>query len=52
VEEEGANEGSILTAYARDDKAVWKELGRELVREGYSSSLEGAWREACVDEPM
>jgi len=30
-------EGSILTAYADDDKAVWKEFRRELVSEGFSS---------------
>jgi hypothetical protein len=34
-----AGEGSILTTYAGDDKAVWKELRRELVGEGYSSDL-------------
>jgi hypothetical protein len=34
-----AGEGSILTTYSGDDKAVWKELRRELVGEGYSSDL-------------
>lgn len=33
------HEGSILTTYSGDDKAVWKELRRELVVEGYSSSI-------------
>ena len=31
-------EGSVLTAYADDDKAVWKESRRELVSEGFSSA--------------
>ena len=33
------HEGSILTAYADDDKAVWKDFRRELVAEGFSSSV-------------
>ena len=34
----GANkEGSVLTDYADDDKAVWRALRRELVSEGFSS---------------
>lgn len=41
MEEEGANDGSILTAYARDDKAVWKEL-----RENSSAKvIRIAWKE-------
>ena len=32
-------EGSILTAYADDDRAVWKEFRRELVHDGFSSSI-------------
>ena len=32
-------EGSVLTAYAEDDRAVWKEFRRELVKDGYSSRL-------------
>ncbi|KAL8823635.1 MAG: hypothetical protein Q9191_005682 [Dirinaria sp. TL-2023a] len=31
-------DGSVLTTYADDDKAVWKELRRELVKDGFSSS--------------
>ena len=31
-------EGSVLTTYADDDKAVWKELRKELIEEGFSSS--------------
>jgi hypothetical protein len=27
-----------LTSYTNDDKAFWKELRRELVKEGYSST--------------
>ncbi len=33
------HEGSVLTTYAGDDKVVWKELRRELVGDGCSSSL-------------
>ena len=33
----GNREGSILTTYADDDKAFWKEFRRELVKEGFSS---------------
>ena len=32
-------EGSVLTTYADDDKAVWKEFRRELIAEGFSSSI-------------
>ena len=32
-------ESSVLTTYADDDKAVWKEFRRELVKEGFSSSI-------------
>lgn len=32
-------EGSILTNYAGDDKAIWKDLRRELIREGFSSEV-------------
>ncbi len=32
-------EGTILTAYEDDDTAVWKEFRRELVRDGFSSSI-------------
>ncbi|KAE8444624.1 hypothetical protein EG329_014372 [Mollisiaceae sp. DMI_Dod_QoI] len=35
----GRNEGSVLSTYANDDKAFWKHLRRELVNEGYSSSV-------------
>lgn len=33
------HEGSVLTAYADDDRAVWKEFRRELVGDGFSSSV-------------
>ena len=32
-------EGSVLTTYADDDKAVWREFRRELIAEGFSSSI-------------
>ncbi|KAK4690806.1 hypothetical protein P7C71_g6068, partial [Lecanoromycetidae sp. Uapishka_2] len=32
-------EGSILSTYSNDDKAVWKEFRRELVRDGFRSSV-------------
>lgn len=32
-------EGSVLTAYADDDKAVWREFRRELIHDGFSSSI-------------
>lgn len=34
-----SREGSTLTSYTNDDKAFWKELRRELIREGYSSTV-------------
>ena len=33
------SEGSALTAYPDDDKAIWKELRRELIGDGFSSSV-------------
>ncbi|CAF9921396.1 MAG: hypothetical protein ALECFALPRED_001778 [Alectoria fallacina] len=33
------HEGSVLTAYADDDRVVWKEFRRELVEDGFSSSV-------------
>ena len=36
----GANkEGSVLTDYADDDKAVWRAFRRELIKEGFSSDV-------------
>ena len=32
-------EDSVLTTYADDDKAVWKEFRKELIEEGFSSSI-------------
>ena len=32
-------EGTVLTAYADDDTAVWKEFRKELIEEGFSSSI-------------
>ena len=34
----GGPEGSVLTAYANDEKAIWKEFRRELVADGFTSS--------------
>ena len=34
-----SKEGSVLTDYAGDDKAVWREFRRELVKEGFSSDV-------------
>lgn len=31
--------GSVLTTYADDDKAVWKEFRKELIQERFSSSI-------------
>jgi hypothetical protein len=33
------SEGSVLTSYAGDDKGVWKEFRRELVKEEFSSNV-------------
>lgn len=33
------HEGSILASYAEDDKAVWRQFRRELVKDGFSSSV-------------
>ena len=32
-------EKSILTSYTEDDKAIWKDFRRELIKEGFSSRL-------------
>ena len=34
-----SREGSILTSYAEDDKKVWKEFRRELIKEGFPSAM-------------
>lgn len=34
-----SGEGSILTSYAEDDKKVWKEFRRGLIKEGFSSKV-------------
>jgi len=33
----GDREGSVLTAYTDDDRMVWREFRRELVKDGFSS---------------
>ena len=34
-----SRDGSVLTTYSDDDKAVWKEFRRELIYEGFGSSV-------------
>jgi hypothetical protein len=34
-----AGEGSVLTTYAGDDKMIWKDFRRELIKEGFSSEV-------------
>ena len=34
----GNHEGSVLTTYADDEKAVWREFRRELINEGFLST--------------
>ncbi len=38
------SEGSILTTYQGDDKAIWKEFRRELIEDGFSSSVIGEYK--------
>jgi hypothetical protein len=45
-------EGSILTSYAGDDKAVWKELRRELIKEGYPSNIISTHKETIMEYIM
>ena len=35
----GQKSGSVMTSYDEDDKEVWKQFRRELVSEGFSSSV-------------
>lgn len=35
----GHSEGSVLTTYPDDEKAIWKEFCRELIEDGFSSSV-------------
>ena len=35
------SEGSVLTAYPDDDRAIWKEIRRELIGDGFSSAVIG-----------
>ena len=34
----GGREGSVLTEYANDERAVWKQFRRELIADGFTSS--------------
>lgn len=43
------NEGSILSTYRGDDRTVWKELRRELVKEGYSSNIIAAHKTTIMN---
>ena len=42
----GNTEGSILTSYTDDNKAIWKDFRRELIKEGYSSDFLKKHKEA------
>jgi hypothetical protein len=35
----GQRSGSILTGYDDDDKEVWKQFRRELIKEGFSDDI-------------
>jgi hypothetical protein len=43
------HEGSLLTSYGEDDKAAWKELRRELHREGFEDSFIRKNRHSIMD---
>jgi hypothetical protein len=45
----GNRDGSILTSYADDDKAIWKAFRRELVEEGFSSRVLSKHKELIKD---
>jgi hypothetical protein len=47
-----AGEGSILTTYAGDDKAIWKDFRRELIKEGFSSEVLQMHKETIKDYVM
>ncbi|KAH8784532.1 hypothetical protein F5882DRAFT_404444 [Hyaloscypha sp. PMI_1271] len=47
-----AGEGSILTTYAGDDKAIWKDFRRELIKEGFSSGVLQRHKETIKDYVM
>lgn len=42
-------EGSVLSTHAGDDKVVWKELRRELIEKGYSSSIITTHKSTIMD---
>lgn len=35
----GSRESSVLTSYAEDERAVWKQMRRELIADGFNSSV-------------
>jgi hypothetical protein len=43
------SEGSVLSTHPGDDKIFWKELRRELVAEGYSSSIISKHKATIMD---
>jgi hypothetical protein len=43
------SEGSVLSTHPGDDKTVWKELRRELIGEGYSSSIIATHKTTIMD---
>jgi hypothetical protein len=45
-------EGSILTSYTDDDKAFWKDFRRELVKEGFPSSVISKHRGVIMEYVM
>lgn len=45
-------EGSILTTYTNDDKLFWKEFRRELVKEGFPSSVIKKHRKVITEYVM
>ncbi|KAE9367344.1 hypothetical protein N431DRAFT_428749 [Stipitochalara longipes BDJ] len=47
-----AGEGSILTTYAGDDKAIWKDFRRGLIKEGFSSEVLQRHKETIKDYVM
>lgn len=47
-----AGEGSILTTYAGDDKAIWKDFRRELIKDGFSSEVLERHKETIKDYVM
>ncbi|KAH8786932.1 hypothetical protein BGZ57DRAFT_718793, partial [Hyaloscypha finlandica] len=45
----GGEEGTVLTSYDGDDRAAWRELRRELRREGFEDSFVRERKESIVE---